>query len=255
MQRFDNGPPESMDFEASARDMMPEGNLDASTAKLRHSEETLRVGMPTISTQQPLMEKLQTFPQLWNLRTLSSHQRGTASTYLRPRKRQALAQREGRTGREQQLSTAMDGTLSRSMELASIVMQNSRLEMNSLKSLTLASLSANDNYDHGVRKVKPKNPTEVRALPTETIKAIKKSRSNVAEYISSNAVMHDKYYLEAVKPGLRDKNSLDESVRQFMLELQKSPVRVLGLDAEGFVSPEKKRHRGGKKEEKESRTD
>ena len=125
--------------------------------------------------------------------------------------------------------------------------------MNSLKSLTLASLSANDNYDHGVRKVKPKNPTEVRALPTETIKTIKKNRSNVGEYVSSGAIMHDKYYLEAVKPGLRDKSSLDESVRQFMQELQKSPIRVLGQDVEGFVSPEKEGESAARKSKKKKK--
>ena len=72
--------------------------------------------------------------------------------------------------------------------------------MNSLKSLTLASLNANDNYDHGVRKVKPKDPTDASFAHGDD-QAIKKSRSNVAEYISSNAVMHDKYYLEAVGLG------------------------------------------------------
>ena len=126
-------------------------------------------------------------------------------------------------------------SLSRSMEVASVVMQRSRAENLSTKALALASLSANDNYDRGKRKKKPTNAIEARNEPNTVIREIAHGRNTVKEYIGGKAVAQDKFYLRTCEPGVRDRNSLDESVSRFMAELKGERPTY------GLISPEKMR--------------
>jgi hypothetical protein len=160
-----------------------------------------------------------------------------------------------------QAHSALSETLSKSMEIASIVMQRSRMESTNVKSLTLASISANDNYDRGKRRQdkKPKNAHEARNEPKVVVQAIKDTRLVVNEYVGGQAIMHDKFYLQTCEPGIRDRDSLDDSVRKFMAELKADKNSAysldgLGDDDEGEVGNGDDNRDGGDKEEGEGET-
>ena len=91
----------------------------------------------------------------------------------------------------------LHSVLSKSVDVATTVMNKTRIEGLVTKKLALSSLAAIDNYtDTGKRVVKPHTVLERLAEPGIVALGIRKGREAISNYIDASAVKQDKFYMQ-----------------------------------------------------------